>query len=202
MSLDLLNSEGFLRLLSCEYYNTIPWQELRLWCHYNARYGLPTIELVEWLKATIGDRKAIEIGSGAGDLAYHLGIQATDNRQQEWPDVALFYKMKGQPTIKYPASVERLSAIEAIKKYAPEVIVASWVTEWVDPDNVPVHGGNMYGIKEDKIVGSGRTYILIGNINVHGHKKIMNIAHETHDFPFLKSRGANREGNRIWVWNP
>jgi len=193
---------GYLILYPARIYDQILLNDLRAWCHRHARYGLLTTELIEWLKTFIGDRTAIEIGSGSGDLAYHLGIKATDNRQQEWADVALLYKMMGQPVIRYPLIVEELDALDAIAKYDPQVVVASWVTEWIDP-NVPPppHGGSIYGVKEDQIVGSGRNYVLIGNKTVHGHKKIMDIKHEEYDFPFIKSRSASPSENRIWVWN-
>lgn len=200
---DLLDSEGrFLRLESSAYYDSIPNEALRLWCHQHARYGLPTRELYEWLLAEINGRFAIEVGSGSGDLAYHLGIIGTDNYQQTFPDVKALYDATEQPTIRYGQMVERLSAEEAIRKYNPQVVIASWVTQWIDPNlPYPPEGGNMYGIKEDEIIKSGITYILIGNETVHGTKKIMRLPHETFNLPFVYSRSARPDLDRIWVWN-
>jgi hypothetical protein len=76
---DLLDEGHLLRLLPYAAYDRIHPEGLRLWCHKNARYGLPTIECIDWLRKFIGGRSAIEIGAGYGDLAYHLGIPATDS---------------------------------------------------------------------------------------------------------------------------
>ena len=199
---DLLGRDGQIKLLPASVYDSFSRQGLHLWCHHHARYGLPTTELVAWLHEKIAGRRAIEIGSGAGDLAFHLGIPATDNRMQEWPEVAVWYRLMGQPVIRYADFVQGLDALSAIATHQPEVVVASWVTEWIDP-NKPVtrRGGNIHGVKEDEIVASGRTYILIGNIKVHGAKKIMAQPHQEHALPFLRSRTIYPELDRVWIWN-
>src|SRR5271170_675184 len=74
-----------LKLLSYKEYDKIDRIALKLFCHATGRYGLPTIELVEYLKELIGGRSAIEIGAGNGDLGRHLGIPMTDSRLQEDP---------------------------------------------------------------------------------------------------------------------
>jgi hypothetical protein len=199
---NLLDQKGMLKLLSAKEYDTIPHDSLRMFCHNFARYGLPTIELTDWLKEKIADRKAIEIGSGSGDLALHLDIPATDNHMQEWKIMRDYYRTIGQPTIKYPAFVQTLDALVAVERLKPEVVVASWVTEWIDPDKpMPPQGGNMFGVKETEILASGVTYILIGNHNVHGHKAIMAQPHEEFNLPFVRSRSAYPELNRVWIWN-
>jgi hypothetical protein len=193
---------GILRLLPSDAYDAIDPVGLRAWCQVNARYGLPTIELIRWLQDYIGDRTAIEIGSGHGDLAFHLGIPATDNRQQERPDVVRLYTALRQPLIKYPVWVKNLDALDAVDMYKPDVVVASWVTHWIDPDlPMPAGGGNMYGVKEDKLLETGVTYIVIGNEAVHSHKPIMALPHETHHFPFIRSRAKDPSLNRLWIWN-
>jgi hypothetical protein len=186
--------------------------ELRLWCHHNARYGLPTKELVEWLREYIGGREAIEIGSGAGDLAYHLGIKATDNKMQDDPTKTLlgptgqmvsvkeFYQMTGQPTIKYPDWVEKIEALDAVDKYKPQVVVAQWVTHWIDPNKpVPPGGGNVFGIKEDELLAKGVTYIMIGNRKIHGGKPILKLPHKEYQFSFLRSR-RNDSDDVVYIW--
>ena len=198
---DLLDADGLLKLLPAAAYDEIPWQNLRLFCHIHSRYGLPTVELVQWLKAQIARRAAIEIGSGAGDLAFHLGIPATDNRMQEWPRIKRHYKVAGQPTIKYPDFVRSLDAVGAVHTLKPQVVIASWVTQWIDGDG-PVRCGNPHGVKEEQILALGVTYILIGNIAVHGDKQIMGLPHQEHNLPFLRSRAHQPELNRVWVWNP
>lgn len=198
----LLMENGALKLYAATYYDSVPPHLLRLWCHVYARYGLPTIGLVTWLREFIGTRRAIEIGSGSGDLAYHLQIPATDNRMQEWPEIAKIYAAMGQPLICYPNFVERLDAMEALEKYRPEIVIASWVTEWVDPNlPAPPGGGNIYGVHEDKIIDSGVTYVLVGNEDIHGKKSIMSRPHEEYRLPFLRSRAKRGALNRVWVWS-
>ena len=133
----------------------------------------PTAGTVGWLDIFLKGRKAIEIGSGAGDLAHYLNIPATDNRMQERPEIAYWYRKYHQPIIQYGANVECLEAQEAIEKYKPEVIIAAWVTQWVDPNFRPANDvGCMFGPKEDEIVATGIPYIMIGNLITHKHKPI------------------------------
>ncbi len=199
---DLLGEDGFIRLLPSAAYDDFDPEGLRLWCHKHARYGLPTIELISWLREKINGRKAIEIGAGAGDLSHYLNIPGTDNRMQEWPYIEAIYSSIGQPVIKYPVSVRGCDALTAIEVLSPDVVVASWVTEWIDPNKeAPASGGNIYGVKEDQIIASGVTYIVIGNTFIHGAKKIMQESHQTFDLPFVRSRASHPKENRIWVWN-
>lgn len=196
-----LEPNGALKLMPAEYYDSLDWMELRTWCHFQARYGLPTVELIAWLKDYIGDRKAIEIGAGSGDLCHHLGIVGTDNFQQTWPQVAMYYAIGGQPTIAYGSWVEKIDAIAAAKKYKPDIIIGSWITHWIDPDKaMPVGGGNMFGVKEDELLKLVDTYIMIGNLDIHAHKPILELPHETLEFSFVKSRAQKRELNRIFIW--
>lgn len=198
---DLLDGDGFLKILHDEEYDHIPPGALRLWCHKYARYGLPTVELLCWLKERIVGRKAIEIGAGSGDLARALGIPATDNRMQEWPEIRWHYELTGQPVIHYPDFVQNLDALDAVRQYQPEVVVASWVTEWIDPNlPPPEHGGNAWGVKEDEILAMGCDYILIGNQKIHGSKKIIAEPHEEFVLPFLRSRATYPALDRVWVW--
>jgi len=199
---DLLDAEGRLKLLSAQEYDRIPPDSLRLWCHRYARYGLPTTELVAWLQERITSHTAIEIGSGSGDLAYHLGIPATDNKMQKRRSIQEYYQSIGQPTIRYPKFVQNLDALDAVREYQPQTVIASWVTEWIDPNlPPPPSGGNIWGVKEDEILATGCEYILIGNQQVHGGKKIMAQPHQEFTLPFLRSRANHPELDRIWIWN-
>ena len=201
-ALDLFDENGQLKLLPAAAYDGFSRAAIQLWCHHHARYGLPTVELIAWLQERIAGKKTIEIGSGSGDLAYHLGIPATDNRMQEWAEIAFQYALMGQPTIHYSSAVQNLNAVAAVRLHRPEVVVASCITEWIDPNlPPPPHGGNVYGVKEDQILSTGCTYILIGNQHVHGRKKIMALPHESHAFPFLRSRARFPELDRVWIWN-
>jgi hypothetical protein len=199
---DLLDEQGHLRLLAAAEYDALDRTSLRMFCHQFGRYGLPTRELIAWLKDKIGSRKAIEIGSGHGDLAFHLGIPATDSWMQTRPDVAAYYHLTGQPAIHYPAWVEKLEAIEAIKKYKPQVVVGSWITHWVSPHKIPPNNvGSIYGVKEHLIIDRGLTYIMIGNDDVHRFKPIMQRKHESLTLPFLRSRAKHPGLDRVYIWN-
>jgi hypothetical protein len=198
----LLDKQGQMKLLPAAEWDTYYRPAVRLWCKNNARYGLPTQELVAWLKDKIGGRSAIEIGSGHADLAYHLGIPATDNKHQADSESQIFYALSGQPTIQYPEWVEKIDAVSAVNKYKPDVVIAQWVTNWLDPAKVDVKfgGGCMYGVKVEEILASGTTYILIGNENVHSVQPIMKLEHKTYPLPFIRSRAQFPELDRVWVW--
>jgi len=198
---DLLDENGHLKLLTASDYDRIPRESLRLWCHKNARYGLPTAELVDWLKEFINGRSAIEIGCGAGDLAHFLGIPATDSKIQAEPAVAALYRGMGQPPVVYPDWVEKIEAVEAVRKYKPQVVVAQWVTHWIDPNLPPPPGGGcMFGPKEDEILAEGVTYVMIGNRRIHGAKPILKYGHKEFQFPFIRSRASFPEDDIIYVW--
>lgn len=197
LSSELLLPNGKLQLKKIEFYNKLQWEDLRLFCHEYARYGLPTQELIDCIKNIIGNKKALEIGSGHGDLGYHLGIPMTDSKIQQDPQIAAYYAAMRQPNIKYPFDVEKLEAMEAIEKYNPEVVVASWVTE--KHDGKKSHGF-MHGVREDKLLDLVEKYIFIGNVDIHSEKEILKRDHFTLDDSFIISRAANRKGNRIWIW--
>lgn len=197
----LLDQDGYLKPFSSAFYSRIPSDTLRLFCHFYGRYGLPTWELIEWLKSFIGDRSAIEIGAGCGDLGHLLGIPMTDNYCQEWPDVKLFYEAAQQPCIKYGTAVEEIDSLDAVRKYQPDIVIGQWVTHWIDPNLPPPKGGgSMYGIKEDLILKECKTYIMIGNRAIHGYKPILKLPHQEFDASFLRSRSGNPEKNVIYIW--
>jgi hypothetical protein len=200
ISPELLMPNGKLKLLPAEHYKQYSWQNFRIFCHKFARYGIPTIELVERLNHIIDGRKAIEIGSGWGDLGFHLDIPRTDSRLQDRLEVALEYDLMQQPRIKYPSDVEGLEALEAVAKYKPQVVIGSWVTAYGDPDKVS-YGCNIYGIKEKKILEQVETYILVGNLDQHGDRPICKLPHARISAPWIVSRARKPENNRIFVWN-
>src|SRR5579862_6244328 len=101
ISNDLLLENGKIKLLTYREYLNFKWESFRYFCHQYARYGIPTVELIEFLKKEIGDRDAIEIGAGCGDLGYHLGIRMTDSKIQEDTKIVSLYKEMRQPAIQY-----------------------------------------------------------------------------------------------------
>lgn len=168
--------------------------------HQFGAYSLPTVELIEWLRHTIGGRSAIEIGAGNGVTAAALGIPATDSKMQERPEIAALYASLGQPPVSYGPNVEPLDSQAAIEAYRPQVVVACWVTHRYD-DARPWAGGNMWGVDEDWILERCDTYIHIGNARVHQHKAIWRHPHEIIEPEWLYSRATNGSANQIAVWD-
>lgn len=201
MEKDLLLPNGKLKLVSSSHYDKYNFPSLRVFCHVKARYGLPTIEVIEFLKELIDGRPTIEIGAGYGDFGYHLGIPTTDSKIQVRPDIKAQYEAMDQPIIEYPEDVEELEALDAIKKYKPQVVFASWVTQWVDHNKTPAKVGSLHGIREDKLLDLVDTYILLGNLDQHGDKDIIRKKHLAIENPHIRSRSNNFEGNRIFVWS-
>ena len=163
-------------------------------------HQLPTIELVEWLKANFNLNKAIEIGAGNNYLYHHLGIKGIDNYSEQIPAVKLTHELLNQPSTNPPPTVEKLDAIAAIEKYQPETVITSWATlRTEDPEDI--EAGHSYAPDEDQILDTGVSYIFIGNEYIHGDRLIMNQPHKTYYFDWLVSRGYYPEKNCIYVWN-
>lgn len=174
---------------------------LRMFCHYFARYTIPTVELLTLLKELIGDTKAIEIGAGCGDLGWNLGIPMTDNHLQTRPDIEQMYAATGQPTIEYGKDVEKLEALAAVRKYKPHTVIASWVTHWINPNKPPPkEGGSAWGIKEGKMLNRIKRYIHIGSYAVHDIKPIRKRQYEIIDGKGIIISRSNREDDQIWIW--
>lgn len=180
----------------------LPWLALVKWCYKTARYGLVTRELVEWLKEAIGGRKAVEVAAGQGDLGFALGIPMSDMAVQTTPEMTLLYTLAGQATTSPPPDVERIHAMQALAKYKPQVVVASWMTQkWVNGDTEKSIGSSVYGVDECRLIGLVETYIHIGNVSVHHDKRALTLPHKEYAFPWLWSRAQQPELNRIWVWD-
>ena len=59
----LLDERGIIKLQLAEFYHSIDYDDLRVWCICRAIYQLPTVELIQWLKDNFNLDKAIEIGN-------------------------------------------------------------------------------------------------------------------------------------------
>lgn len=195
----LLMPNGKIKLLAAKEYQKYNWHAFRLFCHQQARYGIPTIELVEYIKNIIGEREAIEIGAGAGDLGYHLNIKMTDSYQQDHPAIRQMYEDMGQPTINYPSDVICIDALTAVQKYKPKVVVASWITPYAAIQTN--FGSNPMGVKEDKILDLIETFIIIGNMDIHWDKPITKYIHEVFYKDWIVSRAKDPSKNCIMIWN-
>lgn len=198
----MLDQNGALRLFPASYYDGIPPETLRQWCEGNHRFVLPTLELVLWLRNLIGKRPALEIGAGHGDLAYHLGIPATDSYLHQRPEVAALRRAARQPDPDFPFRVRRMEAFEAVRHYRPEVVIAGWVDEWIGSEQSPPQPhASVNGVREVKLIEKGITYVLIGNVKQHQHRTSRMLVHRDYPFPWLRRCDPDQMLNRVWVWN-
>ncbi len=195
---NVIKPDGKIVLQSAEAWRQYEWNTFRAFCHVKARYGIHTLEQNKFLNDIINGRHAIEIGAGSGDIGHHLPIHMTDSKLQDNPIIKASYAMSMQPTIEYPKDVEKIEALEAVKKHQPKVVVASWITTYA-PHEMP-YGSNPFGIKEPEILDLIDTFILIGNIDIHGDKPILHRKHDEYYYDWIVSRGKNQGNNRIWVW--
>ncbi len=200
ISAEFTDKAGRMLVVPAEQYARTTTDERALFGANKAFYGFLTTELIDYLVGIIAGRSAIEIGAGHGALAAALGIPATDNRQQEWPEVKAFYETCGQRPITYGQHVEKLDALAAIKKYKPQVVVGCWVTHKYDP-NRHAAGGNQDGIDEEKVIAACETYIVVRNEKVHDGKSIWKLPHTKITPPWLYSRAHNGSPNFIAVWH-
>lgn len=194
----ILNEDGTWRLNSAKDMQQIPLNHLRLWAVKNARYQIPTRELVDFLSDKIGGCTALEIGAGMGDLGQHLCIHMTDSAHQvERPEVFSYYRLLGQAPTNPPPSVERIDALAAIDKYRPQVVIGAWITQkFREGDS----HGNEYGPDEEEVMRNCDMYIHIGNEGVHWDKRIRKFKHTALKFPWLVSRSADQSKNVIYIW--
>lgn len=75
-------------------------------------------QLIQELRGLIAGRRCLEIAAGDGTLSSFLtaaGVDIVPTDDYSW-----------QHEVKYSAGVEKLDAQEALKKYAPEVVICSW----------------------------------------------------------------------------
>ena len=200
--LDELLLEGVrLRLLPASELREIPPGHLVIWANKNARYGIPSAELVELVRELIGGRDAIEIGAGYGDLGHHLGIRMTDSAIQTTPEMRVYYATIGARIIDPPADIERIDGNAAVEKYKPKVVVGSWVTQlYADGDTPKRIGSSVYGVNEGRIVDAVECYIHVGNRGSHGQKRILARPHREIVAPFLFSRSMDPSANIVHVW--
>ena len=179
----------------------VPLSEILVWCVKNAVYQVPTLELIQWLRPHVAGKKAIEICAGRGAIGRAFKIPTTDSYMQTRPDIRAYYAALGQPVIEPPKDVEKLEAMEAVRKYEPEVVIACWATqEWKSKAD---KNASMYGVDEEALLNfpSVKTYIHIGNVGTHGDKRILRRPHKKEQFPFLVSRAHNQQENIVYTWN-
>ncbi len=172
--------------------------ERKYFMYIHGIYVLPTTELIEWLRSMIVG-SAIEIGAGNGSIARSLGIPITDSRMQESPEIKFYYQMGGQPPIVYHNDIEKLDAIEAVKKYEPDTVIGAFITHKFDPK---IGNGNALGVDEIKMLQKiKRRYINIGNKHTHKDKPLLKIPHTEYQFDWIITRSVDQYQNVIFVFD-
>lgn len=172
----LMNEDKTLRVLPSKALSKIPNLDLRLWCHINGVYGVPSLELMDILESHIKDAdKTIEVGGGNGVFGRYLGLVSTDSFIQNKPEIKAYYALVAQPIVNYGKDVLQYEASEAILHHKPSHVLGSWVTQYVAPDDPNAIGGmgSEYGLKELEFVPLLQKYIVYGNEYVHGKKYIL-----------------------------
>ncbi len=194
-----LDPQGrFLRALPASVCLAERRETLQSFAVVTARYVIPTLELIEWLRNEIGERSALEICAGQGDLGHHLGIRMVDDYQQTKPMLADYYRLLGQAPTSPPPDVREMDAVKAVRKFKPDVVVGGFVTHRFFAG---MAGGNQYGPIEEEIIEACSTYIMIGNERTHADKPILKLPHRTYKFPWLVTRARFPEANAIFVWS-
>lgn len=200
----VLLKNGEVQVVPSATLKDIDYTHLRLWCHKHAVYGLPTTELIEFLKPVISGYVAIEVGAGNGVFGRALGITSTDSMiQQKDARMVAYYKMLGQPPVTYGKNVVDMEASEAIKTIKPDIVFGSWVTQYISPLlDPPPGGGSVFGLRESEFIRDIKKYIVFGNEDIHGFKLLFNepgvdvIRHK--DTDHFWSRAANHKNNTLY----
>lgn len=188
---------GRFKLYKSSFYKEYDPIDVQGFAVQNALYQIPTIELIEFLKQWVIPGKTIEVAAGHGFIGKCLRIPSTDLKIQNYNEIKLYYKLLKQPTIAYPERVKTLGALEAIKKYKPKVVIASWCTSKIDINGQEL---NAFGPDEEQIINNVDTYIMIGNDFTHGTKLIRKYPHRVYTAKWLVSRSARHDLNRIYIW--
>lgn len=200
---ECLDENGLLKVMPADFYARWPRHELFIWAARRAFYCLPTHELVDFIRDQIDCCDTIEIGSGNGCLGRAVGVPLTDSKQQEREEVKARYEHDGMAVIKYGPDVEKLTALEAVERYKPNVVLAAWVTHKYSQSR-PQNRGNMNGVDEGRLLDKKwvKKYIFVGHEHVHGEharKPILSRRHQTFKLPFVYSRSPHAR-DVIWIW--
>jgi hypothetical protein len=195
---EVFDENGLLKVLPYSFYKQFTHAQVRLFMQEFGIYTLPTTELIDWLKENINGT-TIEIACGLGSIGRALGIPITDSRQQEDPEIALYYKAMRQPTIKYPEDVKKMTAKVAVELYAPETVVASFCTHKYEEG---LASGNALGVDEIDLLSKVGRYIHIGNDSEgtgHLNKPILSLSHTSIYPEWLITRGKpHKSCIKIW----
>lgn len=187
-----------MKILPASVWESFSWSEVRMLLHQTGTYVVPTEELIDYLDKLIGEESAIEICAGNGFIGRELGVPVTDSyQQQDDKESVLFYKLAGQPTIKYPKDVIKLEANKAVDRFHPHTVLACYATHKWRYDTM---SGNDKGVDFRKLISKIKRLILVGNTEIHKDNPLMEIPHEEIIVPGLITRSARPETNRIFIW--
>lgn len=197
----LFDEMGRLKVLPYNELKDIKQEHISQFCLSNGIYSLPTQEMIDLLNEEIGDKRdnTIEIGSGNGVYARTLHVMGVDNFMQTMSNVKEYYEAANQPTVKYGANVIKLEALEAVKKYKPDIVFGAFCTHKYNP-NEHWRGGNMFGINEKTMLNKIKKYIHIGNKKIHDKKPILKLKHREIKESWIMSRSLHKNDNVIWIW--
>lgn len=194
---DLLLKNGLLQVVPSSLLAEVKPMHLSLWGNKRGIYCLPTIELIDWLREQIGGKSAIEICSGNGAIGRALNIPRTDSYIQTTPEIIEIYRAAGQVPIVPPEDVQKFEANEAVDYFNPEVVIGAYVTQkFVEGDR----NGSAYGTDEVSLLKKVKKYIVIGNDESHGEKRIRRLPYKQYRFSWLFTRSLNQQSNEISIW--
>jgi len=194
---DILDERRKLKIKSAEFWHQLGWNARRTFLHFEGQYFLPTVEsliLINDLIGAVPRDECLEIGAGNGWLGWLLGIKMTDSYLQEDPATKFMYAFAQQPIIKYGLDVERMEAVEAVKKYRPHTVIGSWISE-KQPD------GNPFVVDELEMMKYCKRYIFIGTETQHDYKTLIRTGlGRKYKAPGILSRAKDDSVNAIWVF--
>lgn len=168
----LWDEDGVLRPVPTAFWESCTSDERGKFGAKHSIYGFITTEMVDRLREMIAGREAetLEIGAGNGGLCRALGIRGIDSKYQQDSRTQMTLLSMGNHAVNYGEHVETIQATDAMRKYKPKVVIASWVTHKYDPRR-PHFEGNMYGVDEHYVLNRCDEYIFIGaNMAVHRGK--------------------------------
>lgn len=197
-----IDDQGRLKVMPYDFYRQHSTNDIGLFCVKYGFYVLPTHELIAFLKDEMGALRTIEIGAGNGSVGRALGIQMYDSYlQADDPGTQLMVAMMKQEPVRYGRDVNKVEALDAVRKYKPECVLGCYVTHkhWDIKTMGDVKG---MLIAEDKILKAKcvKKYIVCGNEKVHHTKPILDLPHRTVELEGLVTRSQAPGLNRIYIW--
>lgn len=201
IALKILQNWNPLLSLDMEFYNAYPPEAWALACGNRGVYQLITNETLCFIQHLVKGSRAIEVCAGIGTIGRSLKIPTTDRMVNKIWEANLYYKAHDNfynKPIEYPKDIEQITAHQAIKKYDPQWIIASWVTQKLIPGPKI---GQMYGPMEEEFI-DGRNYIHLGSGQnlVHQKKRINKKSHWVIEADWIVARDSHKSQSQIRIW--